>query len=59
MENRIWNEQSKSTLVGVVAHEMDCDIIVHEFELQLHYYIYFWTNTLRKSMNPSIFLIMN
>ena len=34
---------------------MDCGITEKEFELYLHYYIPFWTNTLGKGMNP-IFL---
>ena len=39
---------------GVVANELDCNIIVNEFKLQLSYYVYFWTNTLGKSMNSLI-----
>ena len=32
-----------------------CNIVVSEFEVQLHYYVYFWTNTLRKFMiSPAI-----
>ena len=27
---------------------LDCDIVVHEFELHLLYWVYFWTNTLRQ-----------
>ena len=39
---------------GVVVKVMDCRIIVHEFKLQLHYYVHIWTNTLVKGMNPLI-----
>ena len=28
---------------GVMANVMDCDITVSEFELQLRYYVLFWT----------------
>ena len=38
---------------GVVANELDSDIIVSEFELQLRCYAHFWTNTFEESMNPS------
>ena len=40
---------------GIVANVLNCDIVVSEFKLQLHYYIHFWTNTLGKSMNSTIF----
>ena len=33
---------------------MDCEIIVHEFNLELLYYVHFQTNTLGKGMNPLI-----
>ena len=33
---------------------LDYNIVVSEFELQLCYYIHFWTNTLGKGMNPFI-----
>ena len=39
---------------GVMVKAMDCGIVVSEFELQSHYYIHFWTNTLEKGMNPLI-----
>ena len=39
---------------GVVANVLDCDILVSEFELQLHHNIHFRTNTLEKGMNPII-----
>ena len=35
-----------------MANVLDCDIVESEFELQLFYYVYFWTNTLGKSMKP-------
>ena len=39
---------------GVMVKALDCGIVVSEFELQLHYYVYFRTNTLGKYMNPLI-----
>ena len=38
----------------VVANVLDCNIIVIEFEFQLHYYVHFWTNTFEKGMNSLI-----
>ena len=32
--------------------------VVNEFELHLHFYVQFLTNTLEKSMNPLIHLAM-
>ena len=37
-----------------VANVLDCDIEVCEFELQLHYYVYFRANTLAEGMNTPI-----
>ena len=39
---------------GVMVKMMDCEIVVSELELQLHYYVHFQTNTLGKGMNPLI-----
>ena len=39
---------------GIVPSMLDCNIIVSEFKLQWHYYVYFQTNTLGKSMNSLI-----
>ena len=39
---------------AVMVKAMDCEIVVSEFELQLHYYDHFRTNTLVKGMNPLI-----
>ena len=39
---------------NVVANVLDCNIIVSEFKLHLHYYVHFWTNTLGKDMKPFI-----
>ena len=39
---------------GLMANMLDCDIIISELKLQLYSYIYFWTNTLGKSMNSLI-----
>ena len=33
---------------------LDCDILVNKFDIQLHYYVPFWTNTLGEGMNPLI-----
>ena len=39
---------------GVMVKAMDCGIVVSDFEFQSRYYVYFWTNTLGKRMNPLI-----
>ena len=39
---------------GIVANELGCNIVVSKFELQSHYFVHFWTNTLEKSKNPII-----
>ena len=39
---------------SVEANVLDCNIVVREFDLQSHYYVYFRTNTLGKDMNPLI-----
>ena len=36
---------------GIVTNMLDCDIVLTEFELQLHDYIHIWTNALGKSMS--------
>ena len=41
-------------LLGVMVKPLDCGIVVSEFELQSHYNINFWTNTLGKGINPFI-----
>ena len=38
---------------GVVANVRDCDLEVSKFEIYLHYYVHFWTNTLAGRMNPT------
>ena len=38
----------------VVVNMQNCNIVVCEFELQSHYYVHFWTNTLGKGMYPFI-----
>ena len=43
-----WGEK------GVMVKAMDCGIVVSEFVLQSHYYVYFGTNTLGKGMSPLI-----
>ena len=37
-----------------MANELDCDMVVNKFELQLGYYVQFLTNTLEKGMYPLI-----
>ena len=37
-----------------MANMLDYDIVVSEFELQLHDNVYFRANTLEKGMNPLI-----
>ena len=44
--------------IGVVANELDCDIVVTKFELQSLYCVHFRTNTLGKGMNYLIPLVM-
>ena len=39
---------------GKVANVLNCNIIVNEFKLYLHYYIHFWTNAPGKGINPLI-----
>ena len=36
----------------VVVNMLDCNIVVSEFEFKLRYYIHFWTNTLKKDIEP-------
>ena len=38
---------------------LDCGIVVSEFELQLHYYVHFRTNTHGKDMKPLILQAMD
>ena len=35
----------------IMTKMLDGDLKVNEFELQSHYYVHFWTNTLWKGMN--------
>ena len=39
---------------SVMVKAMDCGIVVHEFVLQLRYYVHFRANTHGKGMNPLI-----
>ena len=41
-----------------MANVLDSDIAVSEFELQSHYYVKVWTNTLGKYRNNIIHQIM-
>ena len=36
---------------SVVANELDCDMVVSEFDLQSRDYVQFWTNTIGKGIN--------
>ena len=38
--------KSGESLRGVVAKVLDCEIVVSKFELQVRYYVNFWTNIL-------------
>ena len=44
---------------GVMANILNCSLAVSEFELPLYYYVYFWTNALRKGMNSLIPLVIS
>ena len=44
---------------GLMVKAMVCEIVAREFELPLHYYVYFRTNTLWKGMNPLILPAMS
>ena len=46
---------SGRSLRYVVANELDCDIVISEFEPPLRYYLHFKTNTHDKSINPFIY----
>ena len=37
---------------GVVANELDCDIVLNKFKFQLHNYIHFLTNNLLERSKP-------
>ena len=39
---------------GEMVNELDCRIVVSEFELQSRYYVHLQTKTLGKSMDPLI-----
>ena len=51
---QIYVRHSIRPLHRIVAKLLDCNIVASRFELQLHYYIRFQTNTLEKSMAFSI-----
>ena len=38
-----------------VVNVLDCDIVVSRFKFNLHYYLYFRANTLKKVITPFIF----
>ena len=44
---------------GVMVNVLESKIIVSEFELKLHYYFHFRTNTLGKGMEPLILPAMD
>ena len=48
------SDQKKGSLYVVVANVLHCDIIVDVFELQLHDYVRFRTNTLAKVIETHI-----
>ena len=40
-----------------MANVLDCDRVVSELKLQLHYYTHFWTNTFGKILKPPFSLL--
>ena len=42
----------------VMAHMLNCDIIVSRFELQSRYYVHFQTKTFEKDMNSLILRVI-
>ena len=52
--SRWYSQNNLKESPGVVANELDCNILVNEFEPQLRYYVHFRTNTLGKDMSPLI-----
>ena len=50
----IVNVKREGHLHRLVANMLDCNIVLNKFKVQSGYYIYFWTNTLWKDMNPFI-----
>ena len=45
------NRTAEVSPSGVVVNVLDCDVVGSELELQLPYYVHFWTNALRKDKN--------
>ena len=45
------NKRIEKSLRHVVTNKIDCDVGRSEFELKLHKYVYFRTNTDAKGMN--------
>ena len=37
---------------GVMVKALECGIVKSKFELQLRYYVHFWTDTLGNGMDP-------
>ena len=48
------NKLSNKGPRGVMVKELDCGIVIREFELQSRYNVHFRTNTLEKGMTPVI-----
>ena len=46
--------KNRKSPCGEVANVLDGNIVEREFKFQSRYYIDFWTNALRKSMNSLI-----
>ena len=47
-----FNPYTTRTLPSYFHLYLDCEIVVSDFKLQLCYYAYFRTNTLKKDLNP-------
>ena len=51
---RFYYFESGEVPEDIVVNMQNCDIVVSKFELQLRYYVHFWTNIFEKGMNHLI-----
>ena len=49
--NLVITSLYKRSPIGIVANVLNCNIMLSEFKLWSHYYVYFQTNTLGKGIN--------
>ena len=47
---------NRGYLRGIMVKAKDCRIVVSEFELQSHYCVHFWANTLGSKNTTTVFL---